>query len=187
MDKAHDGSDGYRPTGRRLRVLSEETVKREGVSEDIENPYWSWEELPEHPNPELGCVRRGLCCKSSPGWFGPGEVEKAAALLGMEPDAFVRRYIVVDRIEVDGEPVDVFVPVKLDRFGEPLVPPATRVDALYRMFRGPCIFYDGEGCGIYAARPVECVRYICTNQPAENLSHDAIARMWQRGEARDDV
>lgn len=172
-----------RPT-RRLRILSEETVRRapEGESttaSDEENPYWADEEPEPHPDPSLGCVRRGLCCKSSPGWFAPGEVEKAAALLGLTPDAFVRRFAIIDRIEVDGAPVEVFAPVKLDRFGEPARKPATRVDDWYRMLRGRCVFFDGHGCGIYAARPIECARYVCVNDPADNLSHLDIARLWK--------
>jgi Fe-S-cluster containining protein len=73
--------------------------------------------------------------------------------------------------------------VKLDRFGEPARPPATRVDDWYRILRGRCVFFDGSGCGIYAARPGECERYVCTNEPAENLSNAAIARMWRAGGA----
>jgi Fe-S-cluster containining protein len=148
--------------------------------EDEENPYWTWDEAEPHPNPELGCIRRGLCCKSSPGWFAPGEVEAAAALKGMEPDAFVRRYLVIDAIEVDDKVVHVFAPMKLGRDGRPALPPASRADALYRTLRGQCIFYDAaqRGCGIYEARPTECRLYICTNAPADNPTHEQIARMW---------
>jgi len=61
-----------------------------------ENPYWTWDEQEAHPDPSKGCIRRGLCCKSNPGWFAPGEVEQAAALKGMQPDEFVRNYLVSD-------------------------------------------------------------------------------------------
>src|SRR5690606_15347992 len=162
-------------------IFGEETVRREGASEE-ENPYWLDEEPQPHPNPELGCIRRGLCCKSSPGWFGPGEVEAAAAFMDMAPDDFVRRYIVIDRLEIDGQTAEVFVPVKLGRDGEPLMKPGTRVDDLYRMLRSPCVFFENNGCVIYGARPSECRRYICTNTSAENLSHRTIAEHWLRGE-----
>lgn len=182
---------------RRLRIFGEETVKREvsGPEGDQENPYWQGEEPAPHPNPELGCIRRGLCCKSSPGWFGPGEVEKAAELLDMDPGEFVSKYIVIDSIalsddkngsengsENSKEQVEVFVPVKLDRTGEPLATPGTRVDDLYRMFRSPCVFFENNGCKIYEARPSECARYICTNAPEDNLSHREIAEHWRSGE-----
>lgn len=163
-----------------FRILSERVVQRSGQP-DVENPYWLSEEPEPHPNPELGCIRRGICCRSSPGWFGPGEVEKAAALKGMDPDAFVKTFLIVDTVEVDGETVHAFAPVKLDRMGEPALPPATVVDPLYRALSGPCIFFDGSGCGIYGARPMECVSYVCTTPSEEHLSHEAIGRLWKNG------
>ena len=35
----------------------------------------------EIPSEDEGCINRGYCCCNYPGWFGPGEVEKAAELL----------------------------------------------------------------------------------------------------------
>lgn len=175
----------------RFRILDERVEKmpdRAPVVDDEadlpdspdENPYWTWDEQEAHPNPELGCIRRGLCCKSSPGWFAPGEVEAAAALTGMEPDAFVRKYLVIDRMTVDESTVHVFAPMKLGLDGKPAIKPGTMADALYVSLRGQCIFYDvaNKGCGIYAARPTECARYICTNAPADNPTHESIARLW---------
>lgn len=162
-------------------------MRRAGQPE-VENPYWLDEEPDEHPDPALGCVRRGLCCKSNPGWFGPGEVEAAAALLGLEPDAFVRRYAVVTSIDVALAPgeaprtVYAFAPVKLGRDGDPLIPPATLADRLYYQLRSPCTFFDGAGCRIYEARPIECRRYVCTQPEEENLSHAELARMWLEAE-----
>lgn len=134
-----------------------------------------------HPDPSLGCVRRGLCCRTNPGWFAPGEIEAAAALLELDVDSFVRRYLVIDGMELDGQRVEVFTPVKMGRDGKPLRQPATRVDRLYKMFPGTCVFFDGQGCGIYEARPLECARYVCTAGPGENPEHGDIARMWRQG------
>jgi len=142
-----------------------------------ENPYWR--EPEPHPCPEKGCIRRGLCCTSSPGWFGPGEVERAAALRGMEPDVFVRQFCIIDSCDLPEGRVEVFAPLKLDRFGAPALPPLARVDELYRMLRGACVFYDGAGCSIYDARPLECRAYVCTNPPEDNLTHAQIARLWR--------
>jgi len=164
----------------RFQILSEEVVHREGMP-DVVNPYWLAEEPEPHPDPSKGCIRRGICCRSSPGWFGPGEVEKAAELKDMKPDAFVRKYLVIDQYELDGEPVHVFAPVKLDRRNRPAIPPASMVDDLYRTLRGTCIFFKSNGCSIYAARPAECAAYVCTNEPEDNLSHETIARMWKDG------
>jgi len=169
-----------------FRILTETTVTLPdradlppGVAEtDVENPYWLWDELPPHPAPEKGCIQRGLCCRSSPGRFAPGEVEEAAALLGKTPDAFVKRYLVVDEVKVDEETVHVFAPVKLDRKGRPALPTGGRVDKLYQVLRGTCIFFDGTTCKIYDARPWECRAYICTKAPEENPSNADVGRKW---------
>lgn len=165
-------------------LLEEYTQRREGYSEDAEeNPYWLAEEPEPHPDPSLGCIRRNLCCRSNPGWFAPGEVERAAELKKMSPDDFVRTYLVIDFVELEGRRVEVFAPVKLGRDGKPLIPTGTRTDKLYQMLRSPCVFFDGQGCEIYDARPIECRAYVCTNPPEENLSHSQIARMWLEGES----
>lgn len=186
MSERDDEGRGASP--RRLRIFEERTEQRGSAAPDAEeNPYWSLEEVEPHPDPSKGCVRRGLCCKSSPGWFAPGELEGAAKLLDMTPDAFVRTYVVIDRLrdpdDREAPDIAVFVPVKIGRDGKPLAEPGTRVDELYRMFRSPCVFYDeaARGCRIYAARPLECQRYVCTNEPSENLSHAELARMWRDG------
>lgn len=166
-----------------FKILSEEVVTRPvaGDVEDIENPYWLAEEPAPHPDPSKGCVRRGICCKTSPGWFGPGEVEKAAEWKGMTADEFVRTYLVIDDLEVDGDRVFVFAPAKLGRDGKPSIPPASRVDGLYRALRGTCIFFKKDGCSIYPVRPMECAAYVCTNEPEDNLNHETIARLWKSG------
>lgn len=99
----------------------------------------------------------------------------------MAPDAFVKRYLVIDSVEVDGLRIEAFAPVKLDRDGQPAITPASRTDALYRHLRGTCIFFQGDGCGIYGARPVECRKYVCTQEPEENLSHQTIGGWWADG------
>ena len=182
------------PPGRPLRIFGrEEAATRKIADADPNatqgpdtNPYWLDEEPQEHPNPELGCIRRGICCRSSPGWFTPGEAEAAAEQLGMAPDAFVRKFLVVDQLKVDGVAVQVFAPVKLDRFGARAMPTGRQVDGLYRALRGVCVFFTGDGCRIYAARPYECARYVCTNAPADNPSHEDIARLWVQAAAGDD-
>ena len=108
-------------------------------------------------------------------------MERAAELMGLEPGEFVQRYIVIDQIEADGETVEVFAPVKLGRDGQPMYPTARRVDRLYQWLRGTCVFFTGDGCGIYEARPTECARYICTNAPEENMSPAELAQQWRQG------
>lgn len=179
--------DDLQPTAKpvqRLRIFGREQTRPSAEAADQsaeDNPYWLAEEPDEHPDPSLGCVRRGLCCKSSPGWYGPGELERSAQVLGLDPGEFVKRFAVIDGIDVDGQRVEVFAPVKLDRFGKPAWKPGTRVDGLYRSLRGVCVFYDGTGCRIYQARPIECARYLCTQASELNLSHEQVAALWLSG------
>jgi Fe-S-cluster containining protein len=160
------------------------TVVTDGDRDAATPTDWraQWYTEPEpHPNPELGCIRRGLCCKSNPGWFAPGEADGAAEALGLDFETFARRYLVIDTVEVDGAPVDVFVPVKVGRDGTPNARTLSRVDRLYVQLPNPCVFFERDGCAIYAARPYECRRYICTNKASDNPSHEQIGRMWRDG------
>ena len=164
----------------KMSLLSEET-REAAVVEDAEqvNPYWD-EPTDELPAREQGCIQRGHCCRTSPGWFGPGEIEQAAELLEITPEEFARQYLIIDGIKLDGMGlVEVFAPVKLDRFGEPALPPLSRVDDLYRYLKGQCVFFNGLGCRIYEARPIECRGYFCANPPEDNLSHGEIALFWK--------
>ena len=126
------------------------------------------------------CTRRGECCRHSPGWFGPGEAEKAAAYLGLDLGDFVARYLVLDSVRLDGLRVEVFAPVKVGVDGVPVEGPNVRISRVYHLMDGACIFYDtGErACRIHSVRPVECRHYFCTQPEDQNLSKQAIARMW---------
>ena len=164
-------------------VLSEETVRQDPNSQSPqeENPYWR-DDFDPPPPPATGCIRRGLCCRTNPGWFAPGEVEKAAKLLELPADEFVRTYLIIDAVELEDEGrVEVFAPVKLDRFGKPAFAPATRVDDWYRTLPGSCIFFADNGCRIYEARPIECRAYLCSNLPEENLSKEEVGGLWREG------
>ena len=135
-------------------------------------------EIPLHQDPSLGCIRRNYCCRTNPGWFAPGEVEGAAKLKDMSVDQFVTTYVVIDTVAIDGKLVEAFVPVKVGRDGNPLCPPATRVDKLYLRFPSRCVFFVDKGCEIYEARPFECRGYSCTNADDDNPSKEEIGRMW---------
>jgi Fe-S-cluster containining protein len=158
------------------------------VTDDPINPYFA--EPEPHPNPSLGCIRRGICCRTSPGWFAPGEVDGLIEWWNgpdgpsdgepLDAAAFIRRHLIIDWYMYDGERVDVFAPVKLGRDGDPLEPPSSRATDLYGRLKGRCTFFDdATGCRIYAARPYECRKYVCTNHPDDNPTHREIARMWK--------
>jgi Fe-S-cluster containining protein len=131
---------------------------------------------------EVGCYGRGRCCMNNPGWFGPGEIEKTAELLGMEPETLFRKCLVVVTthvVDVPGKPaIDIFAPAKVDERGEPLMPTGGRVPAVYEFMRGACIFYRNGRCDIHAARPIECRRYFCEQPEELNMSRGELARLW---------
>ena len=133
------------------------------------------------------CVRRGACCKHSPGWFAPGEAERVAELLGLDIGEFVQRYLILDHVMIGNQRVEVFAPVKVDEEGQPLEGPNARISRVYHFMSGACIFYDaaGKACAIHAARPIECRHYFCKQPEESNLSKEAIGEMWladSRGE-----
>lgn len=129
---------------------------------------------------EPKCVRRGACCRNSPGWFGPGEAEKAAEFLGMEMGEFVNKYLVLDHVMIGTLKVETFAPVKVGTDGKPVEGPGVRVSRIYHMMDGHCVFFDNENpaCAIHAARPVECRHYLCTQPEELNLTKEQIGTMW---------
>lgn len=77
------------------------------------------------------CTRCGDCCAGTPGyvWVEPEEIDRLAAHLGLDADAFGRTY--------------------LRRVGD-------RV-SLVEMAGHACVFWDAaRGCSVYEARPDQC-------------------------------
>jgi hypothetical protein len=126
---------------------------------------------------------------NNPGWFGPGEVEKTAELLGLTPEALFRKCLVVvsaQASDVPGQPtLDLFAPVKVDERGQPLVATGARVPRVYEMMSGACIFYQRGRCAIHAARPIECRRYFCEQADELNMTRAELARLWWEAAQRD--
>lgn len=150
-------------------------------TDDPDHDPEAWAHVdPDHPRPWDGCIRRGLCCRTSPGWFAPGEAERAAAHLGLEMGDFVNRYLVLDRIQTTIGRIEAFAPVKLGRDGEPVEPTGERTSDAYHLWQGACIFYGGEeaGCRIYPVRPLECRLYCCTNLPEDNPAKLDLGLLW---------
>ena len=101
--------------------------------------------------PQSGtCATCRSGCTHKPGWFLPGEAEKAAELLGVPFAEFFATYLAVDWWEADSridETVFVLSPAIVGEEtgtefpGDP---------------RGSCVFYKDERCQIHAAKPFEC-------------------------------
>lgn len=118
-------------------------------------------------------------CLHKPGWFAPGEAERAARLLRMPFKAFFRRYLGVDWW-VAGP--DIFV----------LAPALVRHQAGAEYPGNPtgrCVFLTKENrCRIHAAKPREC-RLALHGDPDETIKrHKAgIVRAWRAPRAQAQV
>jgi len=121
---------------------------------------------------ECSCSTCKGACTHKPGWFMPGEAEKAAALQGMSLPDFFRAHLAVDWYERgwNEQPTFVLSPAALGNYrgeefpGNPL---------------GQCVFYDkAAGCAIHAAKPQECSFYDHTRNGEVPANHLKVADAW---------
>lgn len=113
-------------------------------------------------------------CSHTPGWFAPGEAEKAATLKGLTLEAFFRDFLMVDYWQAgDGLDADVFLlSPQLVGEGGGMAPSDPR---------GRCVFFVDGLCDIHEAKPLECRRAhhsIKRHQNAVVEEHLAVAKMW---------
>jgi len=118
------------------------------------------------------------CCKHAPGWFAPGEAEKAAAHLGMDFEAFKSQYLIRE-FWVGG--AYVYAPRKTTQ------PEGFQTARWSDAFRpAPCIFLTPENrCMIHAAKPKECRDTICNccgDQNTSGLREEIQALYMQAGD-----
>lgn len=114
-----------------------------------------------------GTCRAG--CTRKPGWFLPGEAEKAAAHLGMSLQEFFDTYLAVDWWE--GEP-DIFL----------LSPTIVGEDAGTEFPgdpHGTCVFYKNGRCEIHEVKPFECRDFWCGNSAGSPDVHHDTATAWE--------
>lgn len=99
---------------------------------------------------ECTCYKCTAACHNRPGWFRPGEVAKAAALMGMSEKAFFDMFVSVDYY-VDG-----------DKFLFVLAPATvnTKPGDVYPFDpHGKCRLLEQGLCDIHEAKPFECAFY----------------------------
>ena len=98
-------------------------------------------------------------CRSRPGWFLPGEAEKAAELKGMAFVDFFKRYLGIDWWE-GTENVLLLAPAICEML------PGTRYP---EDPRGACVFLVDGKCDIHEAKPFECRSYVHTDNLAAGM------------------
>lgn len=119
------------------------------------------------------CV--GACANGNPGWFLPGEAQKAAKLLKMSFKDFKNKYLVID-FWCGKEEIEILTPLKVLTPSKPTKGysedyltatrdlesrnrgiPGKRVTWGYGMLNGRCVFLDKKNrCMIHEAKPYEC-------------------------------
>lgn len=124
----------------------------------------------------------GVCqgaCTYKPGWFLPGEAEKAAALMDMSLPEFFRTYLGVNYWpEDEGLPLTFLLAPAITRMSPGEEYPADP--------KGRCVFFQEGRCQIHEARPHECRRYFHTDTHAETHAvHHEVAATW--GEHQDQI
>jgi Fe-S-cluster containining protein len=90
-------------------------------------------------------------CTKKPGWFLPGQAEKAAELLGLSLKEFFHKYLGIDYfIQKDGKFLYVLAPA--------IVTMEPGQEYPFSPF-GQCVFYENNMCKIHAAKPIECAKW----------------------------
>lgn len=92
-------------------------------------------------------------CSYKPGWFMPGEAEKAAALLQMPLKEFFRTKLMVDWWE-SPTPTFVLAPAIVGHKPGHEYPGNPR---------GACVFFKDGKCEIHGAKPYECSMHMHTD------------------------
>lgn len=113
-------------------------------------------------------------CSQKPGWFLPGEAEKAAEFMKMHIKDFFKKYLAIDwwNGKEYGQETFVIAPaLKGCPTGEeyPMVP------------TGVCIFFINKMCAIHGAKPFECQMFWHeeTINSAGKDRHKQVAEAWK--------
>lgn len=126
---------------------------------------------------DCSCSTCQSACQYKPGWFTPGEAEKAAEFLGIDLQTFFREHLAVDWWAADSTfESDVF-----------LLSPAVVGEETGAEFpanpRGHCVFYADGQCTIHAVKPFECRQTMHTDSDAVVAErHKSIARQWENSQ-----
>lgn len=118
-----------------------------------------------------GCQR---ACETKPGWFLPGEAEKAAALLNIPLQQFFNEYLGVDWWEDSLNPIFVLAPATTD------MDTGEEYDSNPR---GICIFYKDGLCTIHDAKPFECREFLHgDSRDTTYKRHQSVAAAWEENQ-----
>lgn len=124
------------------------------------------------------CTSCQSACTTKPGWFLPGEAEKAAALKAMPLRDFFTTYLGVDWFEGMGGNDTVFLLA-------PAVKSMTPGDMYPSNPRGECVFFVDGKCDIHDAKPHECREYLHgQSQEVIRARHETVSKAWSSQQAQ---
>ena len=115
-------------------------------------------------------------CSHKPGWFKPGEAERAAAFLGMTLPEFFKEKLMVDYWQGDKASghEDIFVL-------SPAIVGGVPGQEFGRDPRGECVFYAGGRCAIHPVKPFECREYVCSDTSVR-ARHQSVMESWMENQ-----
>lgn len=124
---------------------------------------------------ECACEKCVSACHRVPGWFAPGEAEKAAEFLGV-PFAEFRKNIIIDYwTDTDYDPL-LYAPRKVGVDDGQRVATDEGTSTM-----ATCIFLVNDRCQIHGAKPMECRdALLCDPEVVKNYSHDKVNNLWKK-------
>lgn len=123
------------------------------------------------------------CCKRKPGWFAPGEAEKAAAYMGLTLQEFFQKYLVVDSWG-NNEGADTLV---LSPASDENTP--GQYDSRWGT-TGRCVFLlADERCAIHPVKPLECALTHHDYIGKSSGTHEYVKDLWddEAGKGQDQI
>ncbi len=123
---------------------------------------------------ECSCKKCVQACQEQPGWFAPGEAEKAAELIGMDFEEF-KKFLIKDHCDNPSAPRApyIYAPRKV---GVDLPNQEIRTRENQKK-KGPCVFLKNNRCSIHQAKPYECREVFACDYKGYHL-RDVLESMW---------
>lgn len=125
------------------------------------------------------CENCRSACQKRPGWFAPGEAEKAAEFLGLTLQEFFDKYLTVDFWSDTKE--DSVKHLYVLSPGIKNAPTGTEhpFDPT-----GECVFFDGYNCTIHEVKPNGCAFYdhLKDEEVCQENQKDNVIAPWQEEE-----
>lgn len=120
------------------------------------------------------CEKCVDACKHTPGWFAPGEAEKAAEYLGIPFDIFKEECLIEDYWVSSVGYEHVLAPRKIGIEEDRQV-----ASWGYSFDYGQCVFLVNNRCAIHKFKPYECRNVMPCDYKAQNIRQE-IHVMWQK-------